>query len=162
MAVGFKRTAPVHRLIAVGNALRMDVPSSGDVQLVLVAGEALASQWWLNVLAMARRPLIRHYITRADMESMVVAAHRADGGSTAGAVLVQPSFVPSFLVTVDGWIVDWFLAPLPSHAFCNPTRLVAAVESHARTLYDRRLRRTPTERVQGPTTAPTAHPMHVE
>lgn len=124
--------APERRLAVAGNTVRLTGPAGA--RLVLVTGDGLASAWWLSALTLARRPTLRHYITRSDVEALLPCP-----GGAAGPVLhVRPSVAPAFLVVVHGWIVDWFPAPLPEEAACDPGPLLDAVESRLAAYTSRR------------------------
>lgn len=90
-------------LVPAGNTvvLQDGGASSSPVLLVLVVGDGPASRGWLRLLAAAGPPAMRHWMTRADLDTVSPHLH------------VQPTVTPCFLVFRQGWPVDWFPAPLP-------------------------------------------------
>lgn len=69
------------------------------LHLVLVTGEDAESAAWDRAVRRAAHPLLRHYLTAGDLQRLWPALH------------VRPARLPAFLVTQDGWLVDWFAAP---------------------------------------------------
>lgn len=104
----------------VGNTVREQKHRRG-VHAVLVIGQSLTSHFWLNILPVACNPRIQHFVTQSDLEQIADRLH------------VRPTVVPSFLVMSDGFVVDWFPAPLPTpgHA-ANPQVLVDSVNERLR------------------------------
>ena len=83
---------------------------------MLVVGDTLTSHFWLNLLPLAHDPLVRHFVTVDDLQTVASRLH------------VLPDRVPSFLVFHHGFPVDWFPAPLPrAREAVDPGSLVQAV-----------------------------------
>ena len=105
----------IHPLHPVGNTVRYD-RGHGRVIGVLVVGATLTSHFWLNILPLCHSDTIRNFITASDLQQICDRLH------------VQPKAFPCFLVLVGGYIVDWFLAPLPSPGeVADPQELIQAV-----------------------------------
>lgn len=103
-------------LTLTGNTLRLERRQREPVLLVLLVGNTLASHYWLNILAMSADPRCRHYITEMDY------------GIVAERMHIQPRVSPAFLVFCQGYVVDWFPAPLPAPGCIqDPTSLMTMV-----------------------------------
>lgn len=88
---------------------------------VLVVGEELTSHFWLNILPLSQDRALRFYIPESDLVTLDEHLH------------VRPSVVPSFLVMVHGYPVDWFPAPLPGPAeAADPRELLGQVYQRLR------------------------------
>jgi hypothetical protein len=52
----------------------------------------------------------------------------------AHTIHVRPDVIPAFLVICDGYIVDWFAAPLPMpNCIQDPSALMSSVRERLRT-----------------------------
>lgn len=87
-----------------GCTVRARLPSmpKGLPILVLVVGCDVSSHLWLHILPLSTSARLRYYITEEDMQFFYNKLH------------VRPTVVPSFLVCLDGFFIDWFPAPLPN------------------------------------------------
>jgi hypothetical protein len=105
----------------VGSTLRLRYrqspgPTPPVLHTVLLAGTGITSHYWLNILALSPDGRLRYYITEDDFAAMSDWSH------------VKPTTVPSFLVISDGYIVDWFPAPLPNDGgIHDPVTLLSEV-----------------------------------
>lgn len=99
----------------VGNTLREQAHQRG-VHAVLVVGNSLTCHFWLNLLPLVRSARVQHFVTQDDLACVADRLH------------VRPTVVPSFLVVSEGFIVDWFPAPLPAAGeAAEPKALLSAV-----------------------------------
>jgi hypothetical protein len=105
----------VHWLQPIGNTVQYEKHTSSVIG-VLVVGGTLTSHFWLNILPLCRDETIRYFITVNDLAAIVDRLH------------VQPMALPCFLVLAEGFIVDWFLAPLPPPGeVVDPVELIQTV-----------------------------------
>ena len=90
-------------ICACGLTVRARLPMTpkGLPILVLVVGCDVSSHLWLHILPLSSCERLRYYVMEEDMQSFYDKLH------------VRPRVVPSFLVCLDGFFIDWFPAPLP-------------------------------------------------
>jgi hypothetical protein len=91
----------VHYLQCTGNTVRYNNFNKNEVIGVLVVGGTITCHFWLNILPLCDEHSIRHFITIQDLSLLADRLH------------VQPKVLPCFLVLVEGYVIDWFRAPLP-------------------------------------------------
>ena len=98
--------------------------------MVLVVGDNTASRWWFHALPRAGHPTLRHFITGRAMAAPTLSpGGDRDCGALGRLLHVRPSELPAFLVCVDGWIVDWFVAPTPPTG-ASPTAVHELLAPH--------------------------------
>jgi hypothetical protein len=106
----------IHHFHPIGNTIRYKKGHGKGVIGVLVVGATLTSHFWLNLLPLCHSATIRNFIKASDLQLIYERLH------------VQPKAFPCFLVLVSGYIVDWFLAPLPPPGeAADPQELIQAV-----------------------------------
>ena len=97
-------------ITAFGNTVR--VRDLAGFHLILLVGRNAASERWYRCLfrhsTLPIHAKIQHFITERDWSTV------------APLLPIQPSQSPAFLVTLDGWIVDWFPAPTLEVITQNP------------------------------------------
>jgi hypothetical protein len=116
----------VEELTVIGGTVRIGYRNQPypAVHAVLLIGDTLASHYWLNIVATSGDVRLRHFITEDDFRALGPAIH------------VRPQLAPCFLVVCDGFIVDWFPAPLPTtQGIQDPSSLLSSVLEHL-TAYD--------------------------
>lgn len=86
-------------------------------------GDALPSQYWLNLLPLCADERLRFYITEADLGRLV----------DTGRLHIVPQAIPSFLVLRDGYFVDTMPAPLPAPGVpADPYALLGSIAERLR------------------------------
>lgn len=111
-------------LQSVGSTVRVDYGRHQypAVHAALLVGDSMASHYWLNILAISSDARFHYYITDEDFQQMAHTIH------------VRPDVIPAFLVICDGYIVDWFAAPLPMpNCIQDPSALMSSVRERLRT-----------------------------
>lgn len=105
----------------VGSTVRLIHAPKGPIGVLLVS-KTVASQFWLNILPHANSQRLRHYILEEDFFRI---SHR---------VHVRPEVSPCFLIIDDGYVVDWFPAPLPPTGYLEDIKsLLSLVEGRLMT-----------------------------
>lgn len=86
------------RVVPAGNTVRLR--GLGGLAIVLVVGADAVSERWKGALGNeAVEAGVRYYVNAVDLSSL------------GGRLHVRPTCVPAFLVTHEGWPVDWFPPP---------------------------------------------------
>ena len=84
------------------------------------------SMWWFSRLPAMQHNMLRYFMTIKDLGKMQASIPFPPVPST-----------PAFLVSYDGWVVDWFLPETPTESSVDEQRYVSRIIQDRLHLYQR-------------------------